>query len=131
MKSLVTLARTLHEVQAIRFLVAGGLNTLFGYAVYLGGLGLKLTPTLALAIATLVGAIFNYFTTARYVFAHRTVSRLPIFVAAYALIYLVNAGAIRVLLNSGTSPAPAQAILVPFMAVLSFVIFRNFVFRRD
>lgn len=115
--------------QFVRFLATGGLNTLFGYAVYLLGLGVRLSPELALLVATCVGALFNYITTARLVFRHRALSRLVPFVGVYALVYLINAGAIRLLLSGGLAPALAQAVLVPAMAVLSFGLFRFLVFR--
>ena len=128
MSGLATVGRHLHRHRGVRFVVVGGFNTLFGYAVYLAALGFGLGPEYALAVATAVGALFNYFTTARFVFGHRALNRLPMFVAAYGLIYLVNAMAIRLLLGAGLVPALAQAVLVPAMAVLSFLIFRTFVF---
>lgn len=129
MTSIATGMRKAGDVRFLRFLAAGFVNTFFGYLVYFCGLLAGLTPELALLVATAVGAIFNYFTTARFVFAHRTLSRLPLFVAAYALIYAINAGAIRLLLDRGVHPAAAQALLVPPMALLSFAIFRTVVFR--
>ena len=122
-------ARRALDHQLVRFLLTGGLNTLFGYAFYLLGLAARLSPELALLVATCTGALFNYFTTAALVFRHRTLSRLIPFVSAYALVYLVNAGAIRLLLEGGFSPALAQALLVPAMAALSLALFRFFVFR--
>ena len=122
-------ARRALDHQFVRFLFTGGFNTLFGYAVYLLGLLARLSPELALLVATGVGALFNYLTTARLVFRHRTLSRLAPFVGTYALVYLVNAGAIRLLLSGGLAPALAQAVLVPAMAVLSFGLFRFLVFR--
>lgn len=129
MMLIATGVRKAGNVRFLRFLAAGFVNTLFGYLVYLFGLLAGLTPELALLVATAVGAIFNYFTTARFVFAYRTLGRLPVFVAAYSLTYAINAGAIRLLLDRGVSPAAAQALLVPAMAVLSFAIFRTVVFR--
>lgn len=128
MRRLALRGRELGRHRAVRFVVVGGCNTLFGYAVYLAGLACGLRPELALALATAVGAVFNYFTTARFVFGHRAMNRLPAFIGAYALIYAVNALAIRILLGAGVVPALAQAMLVPAMAVLSFLIFRSFVF---
>lgn len=122
-------ARRALDHQLVRFLLTGGLNTLFGYAIYLVGLAARLSPELALLVATCAGALFNYLTTARLVFRHRTLSRLVPFVGTYALVYLVNAGAIRLLLAGGLAPALAQAVLVPAMAALSFMLFRFLVFR--
>lgn len=128
MSRVATFGRGLHRHRGLRFVAVGGINTLFGYVLYLGGLALGLRPEYALALATAVGAVFNYFTTARLVFGHRALNRLPVFVGAYAAIYLINALAIRALLGAGLAPALAQAILVPAMAVLSFLVFRTFVF---
>ncbi|MGI4765351.1 MAG: GtrA family protein [Janthinobacterium lividum] len=123
-----TLGRDLHRHPGVRFIAVGAFNTLFGYAIYLAGLGLGLRPEYSLAVATAIGALFNYFTTARFVFGHRALDRLPVFIAAYAAIYVVNALAIQVLLRAGLPPAGAQGLLVPVMAALSFLIFRTFVF---
>ena len=124
------LARWVVHCQFIRFLAVGGLNTLFGYVVYLAGLGVRLSPEMALLMATCVGSLFNYLTTGRLVFRHQTLDQLIPFVGTYALIYLINLGAIRLVLSAGLSPALAQAVLIPPMAVLSFVLFRSIVFRR-
>lgn len=129
MTVLTARVRRAGDIQFLRFLAAGVVNTLFGYVMYLCGLLAGLAPELALLLATAIGAVFNYFTTARFVFAHHSMSRLPLFVAAYACIYGINAVAIRLLLNGGLPPAAAQALLVPAMAILSFVIFRTVVFR--
>ena len=121
-------ARWISVSPIIRFLLTGGVNTVFGYTIYLLGLAARLAPELALLLATGVGALFNYMTTSRLVFRHRTLSRFVPFIGTYALIYLVNAAAIRLLLSGGLAPAVAQAVLVPVMAVLSFFLFRFIVF---
>ena len=128
MSRMSSLGQSLHRSSGVRFIAVGAFNTLFGYAVYLAGLGLGLRPEYSLAVATAIGALFNYFTTARFVFRHRTLSRLPVFIAMYAAIYVINALAIQIFLRAGLPPAGAQALLVPVMAVLSFVLFRTFVF---
>ena len=113
------------------FLVVGLLNTAVGYAIYLGGIEVHAPPAVALGIATVLGACFNYASTGFLVFANRTLGRLPHFIAAYALTYLVNAGALEGLLAVGVGPALAQLALLPFVAVLSFVLFRQYVFSKS
>jgi putative flippase GtrA len=123
------------DLQAVipfaRFLLIGGVNTLFGYAIFLAGLLAGLPPEAALAIATLLGALFNYVLTARFVFGHRAADRLPVFAMAYGGLYAINAAAIRILVQAGASAALAQAALTPAMAAVAFLLFRNVVFRRD
>lgn len=129
MKNLAPFRIAAVRSQPLRFLVAGGVNALFGYAVYLAGLEVGLRPEVALAVATGVGAGFNYITHGRFVFGHRTFDRLPFFVACYGFLYLVNAALIRALLWAGAAPALAQAALILPMAAMSFVVFRLVVFK--
>lgn len=116
--------------QGVRFLFTGMLNTVVGYCLYLTGLFTGLVPELALAVATILGAIFNYFSTGRLVFSYRTLDRLPRFIGAYAIIYAVNAAALRWVISLGVPAAIAQALLLPLVVLCSFAIFRLFVFVR-
>lgn len=121
-----------HEIgwQSVKFLFTGLLNTAVGYAIYLAGLFAGLLPELALAIATVLGALFNYFSTGRIVFGYSALDRLPRFMGAYAMVYVVNALALRGLITLVGHPAIVQAMLLPLMAATSFVIFRQFVFAK-
>jgi putative flippase GtrA len=106
----------------LRFLAAGLVNTLFGYAVYallvLGGV----PPQPALVVAFAVGVVWNYVTSARFVFHVRGYRRLPAYAGLYLLLYLLNAGALRLALSEGVPPLLAQAVLTPPMAILSFAL---------
>lgn len=122
--------RRLFESQPMRFLMAGVLNTAFGYTLYLIGLLVGLVPEVALGLATLVGAFFNYFTTARYVFNHTAMNLMPRFIAAYAVIFGLNALALRGLILLGLNAALAQGLLLPVAAATSYLIFKFVVFRK-
>jgi putative flippase GtrA len=113
-----------------RFLAVGLLNTAFGYALYAGGLFLGLRPEVALLVATVLGVCFNFLTTGRLVFADRDQNRIVRFVLAYAVSYLFNVAMLRGLLAVGASPLVAQALVLPLMVVLTFVLMRAFVFRE-
>jgi putative flippase GtrA len=114
----------------LRFLFIGGLNTAVGYLLYAAFLAAGLVPEFALAAATIVGVIFNYFSTGAIVFGHRSFRRLPQFVAIYLVVYALNASALRALINVGVSPFLGQAFLVPVAAAASFLGFRHLVFVR-
>lgn len=129
MSAATDLAQRLLKWRFLRFLLVGVLNTLFGYAVYLSVLMLGVAPEVALAVATLVGAVFNYFSTGRLVFQSSGMGRLPLFLLAYLVIYAANAAALRALLNAGMAAGWAQAFLLPTVAIASFIIFKFFVFR--
>lgn len=109
-------------VTFLKFLAVGVLNTAFGYLAYsllvLAGLG----PQPALALAFALGICWNYMTHARLVFAARGLSRLPPYVAAYLVLYVLNAAGLAGLLRLGVGPLTAQAILVLPAACIAFVL---------
>ena len=110
------------------FLLVGLANTAVGYTIYVIGVAANVPPVLALAIATVLGAAFNYASTGFVVFNNRSLDRLPRFVAAYLLTYLVNAALLAALIALGLGPVLSQLVLLPFIALLSFTLFRNYVF---
>ena len=113
-------------VQLLRFVLVGVLNTGFGYLVLLFG---GLAPAAALAAATALGALFNYVTTGRLVFAEQGFQKLPAFLVAYVVIYLGNLVLLKAIISAGLSPALAQMIALPLVAATSFLIFKVIVFR--
>lgn len=115
----------------IRFLFVGVLNTAFGYSIYLLCLLGGMKVEIAVAVATCLGATFNYFTNARLVFSHQGGNRLFQFLCAYAVIYVINVVAIRALLAAGIGPALAQALLLLPLALVAYSIFRLFIFRES
>lgn len=113
----------------LRFLVVGVLNTAFGYCVFVAGMLLGLPAPAALAAAYVLGVLFNFLSTGKLVFDRLDARALPRFIGAYMLVYAVNLGVLALLVRAGLHEFIAQAIAIPFMAALSFVIFRSFVFR--
>ncbi len=113
----------------LRFLAVGALNTLFGYVMFSLLVLAGVVPGLALFVGTLVGLLFNYFTTGRLVFAARGLGRLPWFVAVYGLTFLVNLWSLRALIATGLSPLLAQAIVLPPVILLTFLLNKLLVFR--
>lgn len=105
-----------------RFLVVGVLNTAVGYCLYaLFLMATPLGPQAALAAAFALGVLWNYLATARFVFGTRGYRRLPAYVLAYFAVYALNAQALRLAIAAGWEPLLAQALLVPFAAVLTYI----------
>ena len=105
-----------------KFLVIGGVNTAVGYGLY--ALFLLLTPLgpqPSLALAFALGVLWNYVSTGRFVFNSRGFGRLPAYVAAYLAVYVLNAQALSMAIAAEWSPLVAQAALLPFAAVLTYV----------
>ncbi|MCY1125276.1 GtrA family protein [Frigidibacter sp. RF13] len=106
----------------VKFLGVGVLNTAVGLGLYWLFLWLGLSPQPALALAFALGVIWNYLTHARLVFGTGGLSRLAPYIAAYLVLYGLNALTLRALLASGVGAYAAQAILVLPMAAIAFVL---------
>lgn len=112
-----------------RFLLVGGLNTAFGYAMF-AALVLAGAPRLWAVIgATVLGALFNFRSIGGLVFARHDYALLPRFLAVYAGQCAINVGALALLGDAGFSPLAGQALLVPFLAAGVYVAMQRFVFR--
>jgi putative flippase GtrA len=112
----------------MRFLVAGGVNTLFGFAVYSAFIVAGMSVWLALLIGTLCGTVFNFITTGGYVFREMVIARFPRFAICYLLVYGINYELIELISTGLNSKILSQAILLPLMALLSYFLMGRFVF---
>ena len=105
------------------------MNTVIGYSIFALLTLLGFGPSTALTLTYVVGIPMNYFTTGRLVFDSSRFRPFFFFLLTYVAIYLVNLGGLTVLMRYEISQLLAQAIIVPLIAMLSFFIFKNFVFR--
>ena len=119
--------------QFLRFLVAGGVNTLFGFGVNIAAMLAGLPVWLAMLVGTVAGVVFNFFTHGGYAFRDMSARRLPRYVLGYAIVYAVGLGAFNVLHCVVPGPIVCQTLLLIPMALLSYLIMSRFVFqkRRD
>lgn len=111
----------------VRFVGVGALNTAFGYLLFAALIFIGLGSGLALAAATVIGVALNFLTTGRLVFGNRDYRRLPRYLGVYAMQFLVNWSALR-LLEQSMSPLLAQLILVGPMAMLTYLLMAKLVF---
>ena len=114
--------------QFLRFVMVGVLNTCFGYSVFALLVWLGAPYQLATAVSTLAGIAFNFQTTGRLVFSGAPWPRLIRFAAVYALIYLLNISGIALLLRLNVNVYAAYALLIPPLAVLTYLLHKKFVF---
>lgn len=115
--------------QLIRFLVVGGLNTVFGYSLFAVFTFIGLTYPVAIGLATIGGVLFNFQSIGRLVFDGAPRSRFWRFVGVYCVIYLVNLGGVRLLLSLGANVYVANAITLIPLSLLAFILNRRFVFN--
>lgn len=120
--------RFLLELRSLRFLAVGLLNTFFGYSVFYIAVAVTKHSLLALTISTLAGVAFNFFSIGALVF--RSLDRRLIwrFLGVYGVVFAVNAIALCALETLGLNSSLAQALLLPGLAILSYLLNRDFVF---
>ena len=117
--------------QFVRFLLVGGVNTVFGYGCFLAFMQTGLSYGIALLFANILGVLFNFKTFGNLVFRANS-PLLWRFVLVYVFTYSVNMAGIALLKYLGMNVYWASAMLVLPIAVLAFALNRKFVFHaRD
>lgn len=112
----------------MRFLIAGGINTLFGFAVYSICIVVGMAVWLALLAGMLSGTVFNFFTTGGYVFRELSLARFPRFVICYLLVYGINFVLIEFISVWLSNKILSQAIIAFPLALFSYFLMARFVF---
>lgn len=119
------------SIRFIRFLFVGGLNTLFGYFVFSVFILLQIHYSIASLLATILGVLFNYFTTGRIVFNNSDSKLLIKFFGVYGITYLINLLFLKIFDSYQVNMLVAGAILIFPMAFLSYFLNKTFVFRVE
>lgn len=117
--------------QLLRYFIAGVLNTLLAYTLFAVAIYVGLHYALAVLLGGALPLLTGYHAQRRYVFMCSSRNRLPRFLAAFALVYLVNVGILKGLLGSGLAGdayVSGAMALVPSM-LLSFLLNKYIVFR--
>lgn len=115
--------------QLIRFLVVGGINTLFGYSVFFALTWFGMHYPLAIGLATIAGIAFNFQSVGRLVFGGAPRSRFWRFVGVYCVIYVLNVSGVHVLVGVGISVYLANVLVLIPLSVLAFLLNRRYVFH--
>ena len=118
------------RIQFLRFLFVGGVNTLFGYAVFALFIFLGLHYSLAVFVATVIGVLFNFFTYGRFVFFDRRFRLIVRFVLVYVVYYVVYVAGLAALTRWGLSEYVAGAVLALPVAFVAFTLNKKFVFVK-
>jgi len=115
-----------------KFIGVGLINTVVGYAIYTVLILITVPYLLSLFIATVVGVIFNYFSIGRLVFKSKGgVAIFSKFIAAYGMVYFVNAVALEVSINQlEIGPYFGQALCVTPSVILSWLLMNYWVFKK-
>lgn len=124
------LTTRLWQIRLLRFLVVGAVNTIFSYIVYAILILVGTHYSLATLISTVLGVIFNFFTTGRIVFRNMDNKRFISFIFVYAITYLVNILLLRWLIDGLTMEKLLAGALVTLpVALLSYFLNAKLTFK--
>lgn len=135
----------------IKFLLVGCLNTLFGYLMYVIFISTPLKKEIALFFAYIVGVLWNFKTTGVLVFKNNNNKLIFKFIFAYVITYFINLFGLNFVNSVGWGKNLAnltinllkiqtnldlvkyfdQIILVLPIAMISFILFKTFVFKES
>ena len=118
------------ENNLLRFLIVGGLNTLFGFTVYALFALTEMATWTVLLISNLIGMLFNFFTTGGIVFFDTRISIIPRFLFCYIAIYFIYLELINWLEPILNSRILAMALIILPMTILSYLMLKFFVYRH-
>ena len=118
----------IYNNQIFRFLVVGGINTVFGYGIFALLLWLGLHYSIASLLSTVLGILFNFKTTGLIVFKSHDNRLILKFFGVYGIVYLLNILGLYLFDLIGVNPYYSGAIMILPMAALAFVLNKKFVF---
>lgn len=116
--------------EVLKFLISGAINAAFGYSVFALIFILTGAHRFAVVFATVIGIVFNYITTGRFVFERADWRAFPRFAFIYALLCVVNIGLLDMGRMMNVSPLFGQLLALCIIVPTTFVLLRSFVFRR-
>ena len=115
-----------------KFILAGSLNTLFGFTVSL--LFLSILPFkfyISMALATILGVIFNFISFKKFVFnTESTYRAFGKFIAAYLLIYFINIALMSILMDDGVGKTSAFILSFPIIVIITYLLNKQYVFKH-
>lgn len=112
------------------FLIVGGINTVVGYGIFAALILLGFLTPAAVVLGTIIGVLFNFASTGTIVFENRGRRLLPRFVGVYVLQMGINIAAVSALEHVGLHALAAGALMVPPLAIFTYLAMRRFVFKE-
>ena len=114
----------------VRFLVVGGVNTVFSYVTFAVFILLRVPYPIAAFVATVLSVLFNFKSYGRFVFESHDNSLILRFFLVYGICYVVGLGPLAWGKAHGVSLLLIAAVFLLPMAALSYTLNRLLVFRR-
>ncbi len=134
MKRLKALIKKLFSHKFVRFLFAGGLNTLFSYICFVILMALINQKEIVTTVNLIIAVAFNYLTSSRIVFRDSKFSPITIakFYGVYGITYVLNLLHLYITVDKwGWNVYVSQLITLCYMPIISFTLQRLLVFKND
>ncbi|HEY0148221.1 MAG TPA: GtrA family protein [Allosphingosinicella sp.] len=122
------LARNREFWRFIRFLATGSLNFVFYYSIFTVLHLFHFAPVTAVICATVLGVLFNFCTTGRFVFGSGRLYLLPRFIGVYIVQCAANIAMLRGLIALDVPVLAAEALVIGLLAIATYFALRRFVF---
>lgn len=120
------------DFKFIKFLFTGGLNTLFGWALFSTFIFLKVPFQIANLLTLICGIIFNFKTTGILVFKSHNNALIFKFFAVYLISYPISTAALALFDHFKLFNMYVAFIIVVIpMAILTFTLFKKWVFTEE
>ncbi len=119
------------DIRFIKFLIVGGINTIFGYSVFALLIYLGLHFSLAALLGTIIGVAFNFNTYGRLVFESHDNSKILKFVGVYTIVYFLNVIGLWAFNQVGINYYLGGAILILPVGIVGFILNKSFVFNTN
>jgi putative flippase GtrA len=124
--------KRLVNTEFIRFLIAGGVNTAFGYIVFAVSFFLTKHEAVALILDYGIGAFFNFQSYSRLAFSGYKGGRFVFFCLVYVVVYFVNYFILLLFIRHFELNAYAsQLFALVVCPLLLYVLLKKFVFIKD
>lgn len=117
------------NIQLLRFLVVGCMNTGFSYSIYAFLLYVGVDYRLASLGSFLLGILFSFRTQGALVFRNAERSRFTRYLSVWLSLYLVNIGLIAMIMRFGVTSYWAGALALLPVVAASYALQRFYVFR--
>lgn len=114
-----------------RFFIVGGVNTIFGFSVYSACIFVAVSVPHALLVSMILGTLFNFLFTGKYVFSRFSLGFLPRYLICYFFIYAINVYLFDIVFIWLSNKIATQAVLVFPLAILSYFLMNKFVFNNS
>ena len=114
-----------------KYLLVGGVNTVFGYSVFAILLFFGLHYSLAVLVGTILGVLFNFQSYGRLVFKNHSWYFLSRYITVYILIYFVNLILLLMFDLLVSNLYISGLMVIPFIAYLGYFLNKRYVWKTS